>query len=190
MARGEHRLSAPLRLVAAAAVLLATGGIVAASSTVEAPGGKDPHGMADGSVQFPGGVTAGGPFLRDFVPVELLAPNVKHAQLGSTGSTGNFTSICGTNAEGHRNADNFMGAPGKVNGAQHVHVSRRLSNCSARLPATSPIAPLRTRPPAAELAVHRPCRTTSARDTTGKAGIGGANPYQPSQRGDLANPNR
>jgi len=94
---------------------------VAASSIVEPPGGKDPHGTAEGAVQFPGGVMAGGPFPGDFVPVELLAPSVTHAQLGSTGSTGNFASLCGTNGEGHRNADNFMVAPGKVNGAQHVH---------------------------------------------------------------------
>jgi hypothetical protein len=85
------------------------------------PDGKDFGGVGDGVVQFPGRVKAGGPFPRDFVPVELMAPNVQRAPLGSAGSAGSFTSSCGTNVEGHRNSDNFMGVPGKVNGAQHIH---------------------------------------------------------------------
>jgi len=34
---------------------------------------------------------------------------------------GSFTSPGGMNVEGQRKSDNFMGAPGKVNGAQHMH---------------------------------------------------------------------
>lgn len=85
------------------------------------PDGKDPGGMEIGAVVFPGRVKAGGPFPRDFVPVELIAPNIRQVALGSTGSAGSFTSPCGTNVEGHRNSDNFMVVPGKVNGAQHIH---------------------------------------------------------------------
>lgn len=193
MTRGEYRLSALVRLMAATAMLLAASGIVATIGSAEiesegtdsaaasrpcrvimlndmlaqlqaqpvadrqlvghsvahfisgqdrvqssdaaqgddlgctgdvqlaSNGNKDPGGMGNSSAQFLGRVKAGGPFLGDFVPVELLAPNVKHAQLGPTGSAGSFTSPCGTNVEGHRNSDNFMVVPGKVNGAQHIH---------------------------------------------------------------------
>jgi hypothetical protein len=199
MARAERRLSAPVRLVAVATMLLATGGVVAAIDTSEVdpggtdsaaagcrpdsvialnatlaqsqvqtkadrkligqsvtsfgrgqdrvsgsdgaqggrmsctsdaqpvfdrnkdPDGKDPGGMESGAVVFPGRVKAGGPFPRDFIPVELIAPNVRQVALGSAGSAGSFTSSCGTNVEGHRNSDNFMVVPGKVNGAQHIH---------------------------------------------------------------------
>jgi hypothetical protein len=50
-----------------------------------------------------------------------MAPHVKQAPLGPTRSAGSFTSRCGTNAEGHRDSDNFMVAQGKVNGAHHIH---------------------------------------------------------------------
>jgi hypothetical protein len=199
MARGERRLGGPVRLVAVAVMLLATGGVVAAIGTgqvdsvrtdsaaagcrpdsvialndmraqsqvqtradrklighfiadfatdqdrvqgsADAPGGvvgctgdaqpvfdrnedpgdRDRGGIGDGAVVSPGGVKPGGPFPRDFALIELIAPNVERVQLGSAGSVGSFTSPCGTNVEGHRNSDNFMGAPGKVNGAQHIH---------------------------------------------------------------------
>ncbi|HEY6423080.1 MAG TPA: DUF1996 domain-containing protein [Pseudonocardiaceae bacterium] len=118
MARGE-------RLVAMAATLLATGGIMAAAGAADPDSGDTGSAVAggtrDGAVQFPGRDKAGGPFPRDFVAVELMAPHVTYAQRGPHGSAGSFTSRCGTNAEGHRNSDSFMGVPGKVNGAQHVH---------------------------------------------------------------------
>jgi hypothetical protein len=40
---------------------------------------------------------------------------------GPAASTGTFTSDCGRNVEGHRNSDNFITAPGRGNGAHHVH---------------------------------------------------------------------
>jgi Domain of unknown function (DUF1996) len=113
MARGERWLSAAARRVAAAATLLAIGGIVAVIGTADTASG--------GTGSVAGRVQVSGPIPGDFVPVELMAPTVKRARSGSAGSTGSFTSHCGTNVEGHRNADNFMTAPGKVNGAQHVH---------------------------------------------------------------------
>ncbi len=73
------------------------------------------------AVEFPGREKAGGPARRDFVRIEQVRPNVRQVALRGNGSTGSFTSPCGTNAEGHRNSDNFMVAPGKRNGAQHVH---------------------------------------------------------------------
>jgi hypothetical protein len=111
----------PRVLVAAVAALLAIGGVMAAmGSTADSDSGNS-GGTEDGTVQFPGRDRASGPFPRDFVPIELIAPHVKHAQRGPTGSAGSFISPCGTNAEGHRNSDNFMAAPGKRNGSQHVH---------------------------------------------------------------------
>ncbi|MGH3900531.1 MAG: DUF1996 domain-containing protein [Pseudonocardiaceae bacterium] len=73
------------------------------------------------AVEFPGRERAGGPARRDFVRIEQVRPNVEDVQPRRDASTGTFTSSCGTNAEGHRNSDNFMVAPGKRNGAQHVH---------------------------------------------------------------------
>ncbi|MGH3778946.1 MAG: DUF1996 domain-containing protein [Pseudonocardiaceae bacterium] len=73
------------------------------------------------AVEFPGREKAGGPARRDFVRIQQVRPNVGQVEPGSNASTGTFTSPCGTNAEGHHNSDNFMVAPGKVNGAQHVH---------------------------------------------------------------------
>ena len=75
----------------------------------------------DADVEFPGRGKAGGPVRKDFVSIEEVRPNVKQVEARRNGSTGTFTSPCGTNAEGHRNSDNFMVAPGKRNGAQHVH---------------------------------------------------------------------
>ncbi|MDQ4033761.1 MAG: DUF1996 domain-containing protein [Actinomycetota bacterium] len=72
-------------------------------------------------VEFPGRDKAGGPARKDFVSIEDVRSNVKQVEVKRNGSTGTFTSPCGTNAEGHRNSDNFMVAPGKRNGAQHVH---------------------------------------------------------------------
>ncbi|MGH3975908.1 MAG: DUF1996 domain-containing protein [Pseudonocardiaceae bacterium] len=73
------------------------------------------------AVEFPGREKAGGPNRRDFVSIEQVRPNVREIEVKNDGSTGTFTSPCGTNAEGHHNSDNFMVAPGKRNGAQHVH---------------------------------------------------------------------
>ncbi|MGH3718671.1 MAG: hypothetical protein ACRDRI_07490 [Pseudonocardiaceae bacterium] len=43
------------------------------------------------------------------------------AAVGPAGSTGSFTSPCGTNAEGHHNSDDVIMDPGKVNAAHHIH---------------------------------------------------------------------
>lgn len=75
----------------------------------------------DAAVEFPGRNKAGGPARRDFVSIQQVKPDLKRVEPRSAASTGTFTSLCGTNPEGHRNSDNFMVAPGKRNGAQHVH---------------------------------------------------------------------
>ncbi|MGH3803678.1 MAG: DUF1996 domain-containing protein [Pseudonocardiaceae bacterium] len=76
---------------------------------------------AAAAVEFPGREQAGGPARRDFVRIQQVRPNVRQTEPRPNASTGTFTSTCGTNAEGHRNSDNFMVTPGKRNGAQHVH---------------------------------------------------------------------
>lgn len=84
--------------------------------------GDDDQGQGDDAdEEFPGRDQAGGPDADDFVDIQDVSPNVQEAGAGSDASTGSFTSVCGTNEEGHLNSDNYMVAPGKVNAAQHVH---------------------------------------------------------------------
>ena len=83
--------------------------------------GNDQGQGNDAAEEFPGRDQAGGPAEDDFIDIQQVSPNVDEPEAGANGSTGSFTSVCGTNEEGHRNSDNFMVAPGKVNGAQHVH---------------------------------------------------------------------
>jgi hypothetical protein len=97
------------------------GGTQPAFADTKDPGVEHPGRTADGALVFPRWDTAGGPFPRDFAPIELMAPTVTHAPLRPTGSAGSFTSPCGINAEGHHNSDNFMAAPGQVNSAHHIH---------------------------------------------------------------------
>ncbi|MGH3794350.1 MAG: DUF1996 domain-containing protein [Pseudonocardiaceae bacterium] len=73
------------------------------------------------NVQFPGRDQAGGPSRNDFVDIQQVTPNVQAPRATGNSSTGSFTSSCGTNQNGHRNSDNLIVSPGKVNGAQHVH---------------------------------------------------------------------
>lgn len=70
---------------------------------------------------FPGRDQAGPPSPEDFVDIRQVPPSAGEAKPGAKASTGMFTSRCGTNRRGHRNSDNYMVAPGKLNGAQHVH---------------------------------------------------------------------
>ncbi|HEX2297854.1 MAG TPA: DUF1996 domain-containing protein, partial [Pseudonocardiaceae bacterium] len=85
-------------------------------------GNQDGQGQGnDAAEEFPGRDQIGGPDEDDFIDIEQVSPNVDEPQADADGSTGSFTSVCGTNEEGHRNSDNFMVAPGKRNGAQHVH---------------------------------------------------------------------
>ncbi|MDQ3763108.1 MAG: DUF1996 domain-containing protein [Actinomycetota bacterium] len=87
----------------------------------EGRGNQDRGNQDQDAEQFPGRDQAGGPFRNDFINIANVSPNVEEPRLRRNASTGSFTSVCGTNEEGHRNSDNFMVAPGKVNGAQHVH---------------------------------------------------------------------
>ncbi|WP_030618937.1 DUF1996 domain-containing protein [Streptomyces fulvoviolaceus] len=75
-----------------------------------------------------GGQAGNGPAADDFVDITQVQGS---AQLGvganglpangDSGSTGTFTTSCGTNENENRNSDNVIVAPGVSNGAQHQH---------------------------------------------------------------------
>ncbi len=62
-----------------------------------------------------------GPFDDDFVDINDVQANVANVQPGADASTGTFVSECGNNENKHQNTDNIIIAPGKVNGAEHLH---------------------------------------------------------------------
>jgi hypothetical protein len=61
-----------------------------------------------------------GPTAEDYLPI-AAAPATSVPVPGPGASVGTFTSDCGRNLDGHRNADNFFVSPGVVGGAHHVH---------------------------------------------------------------------
>ncbi|MFD8519571.1 DUF1996 domain-containing protein [Streptomyces capillispiralis] len=79
-----------------------------------------------GQEQGNGGQAGNGPVADDFVTIEDVQPNSRDlpnglAANGDGGSTGSFTTECGTNENALRNSDNVIVAPGVSNGAQHQH---------------------------------------------------------------------
>jgi hypothetical protein len=73
-----------------------------------------------------GGQADNGPAAGDFINIEDVQPNSRNlpnglAANGDGGSTGSFTTNCGTNENENRNSDNVIVAPGVSNGAQHQH---------------------------------------------------------------------
>lgn len=87
-------------------------------------GGQD---QGDGGQnQDDNGNGAAGPVAEDFIDINDVQPNSRDLQNGlpangDTGSTGTFTSECGTNENNKFNSDNLIAAPGVDNGAHHVH---------------------------------------------------------------------
>ncbi|MEU3935552.1 DUF1996 domain-containing protein [Streptomyces sp. NPDC029044] len=73
-----------------------------------------------------GGQADNGPVADDFININDVQPNSRNlpnglAANGDGGSTGTFTTNCGTNENENRNSDNVIVAPGVSNGAQHQH---------------------------------------------------------------------
>jgi len=69
---------------------------------------------------------AAGPVADDFVDITTVQSNASEngnglAANGDSGSTGTFTTSCGTNANNLFNTDNLIVAPGVENGAHHTH---------------------------------------------------------------------
>ena len=69
--------------------------------------------------EFPGRDEAAPPDAGDFVNITDVEPGSGLDGKGGEFAGGTFTSECGTSD--HRNSDNYQAAPGKENGAQHVH---------------------------------------------------------------------
>ncbi|CAL9438250.1 hypothetical protein SUDANB15_02173 [Streptomyces sp. enrichment culture] len=85
-------------------------------------GGQDQGGGQGGN----GGQAGNGPVADDFIRIEDVRPGSRNlpnglAANGDSGSTGSFTTECGTNENALRNSDNVIVAPGVSNGAQHQH---------------------------------------------------------------------
>ncbi|MCU7728327.1 DUF1996 domain-containing protein [Actinoplanes sp. KI2] len=96
--------SRPVRLAMAAAVLVATGGLVV---VFVSSGGK---GAADAATS-----------LDQFVSIQNVRSNVRNPKPVAGASTGRFTVDCGTNGNGKFSPDNPVAQPGIKNGAEHVH---------------------------------------------------------------------
>jgi hypothetical protein len=94
-----------------APALLGIGSIAVAALVATVLTAPQPHAAGHGAAVHPGPVEA------DFVPI-AAATAVRPAAAALAGT---FTSRCGRNLEGHRNSDNFITAPGRANGAHHVH---------------------------------------------------------------------
>ena len=62
-----------------------------------------------------------GPVAADYVAIAATPALPPASRPGPTASTGSFTAHCGRNGDGHRNSGNFITAPGRTNGAHHVH---------------------------------------------------------------------
>ncbi|MEU2383738.1 DUF1996 domain-containing protein [Streptomyces sp. NPDC012461] len=84
-------------------------------------GGQDGGGQPDDN-----GNGVAGPVADDFIKIEDVQPNSRNLPNGlpangDSGSTGTFTTDCGTNENNLFNSDNLIAAPGVGNGAHHVH---------------------------------------------------------------------
>ncbi|MFE2507010.1 DUF1996 domain-containing protein [Streptomyces naganishii] len=74
-----------------------------------------------GQQQGNGGQAGNGPVAADYVDITTVQPNAGTPQPQANASRGSFTSSCGVNANGLRNSDNVIVAPGVTNGAHHFH---------------------------------------------------------------------
>ncbi|MFD1661216.1 DUF1996 domain-containing protein [Streptomyces caeni] len=84
--------------------------------------GQQQGGQNNGQQQGNGGQAGNGPSAADFVDITKVRPNVPaKPRRTRNASTGTFTTRCGVNANGNRNTDNVIVAPGVTNGAHHTH---------------------------------------------------------------------
>ncbi|GAA5144348.1 hypothetical protein GCM10023321_00470 [Pseudonocardia eucalypti] len=74
----------------------------------------------DDDKEFPGRDKADEADDDDYENILDVEPD-REDRKGPNASNGSFIAKCGTNGNGHRNSDNYMVAPDKRNGAQHVH---------------------------------------------------------------------
>jgi predicted outer membrane protein len=71
--------------------------------------------------EFPGREDAAPPALADFADIGEVNQLVSDPAPDANGSSGSFVSECGAPEAALRNSDNWIVAPGTVNGAQHMH---------------------------------------------------------------------
>jgi predicted outer membrane protein len=71
--------------------------------------------------EFPGRENAAPPAIDDFADIGQINQIVSEPTPDGNASTGSFVSECGTPDPALRNSDNWIAAPGTVNGAQHMH---------------------------------------------------------------------
>jgi hypothetical protein len=62
-----------------------------------------------------------GPVAADYLRIGVADAVRPAPRPGPAASTGSFAAVCGRNIDAHRNSDNFISAPGRGNGAHHVH---------------------------------------------------------------------
>ncbi|QYN34207.1 DUF1996 domain-containing protein [Pseudonocardia sp. DSM 110487] len=70
---------------------------------------------------FPGREDAAPPAIADFADIGEVNQLVSNPAPDGNASTGSFVAECGTPDPALRNSDNWIVAPGTVNGAQHMH---------------------------------------------------------------------
>ncbi|MGQ5633444.1 MULTISPECIES: DUF1996 domain-containing protein [unclassified Streptomyces] len=83
-----------------------------ASASATASGSAAPNGAGQGG---------NGPVASDYADITSVQPDVPNPPQQADASRGSFTSECGVNANGLRNSDNVIVAPGVSNGAHHFH---------------------------------------------------------------------
>ncbi|MEU9479834.1 DUF1996 domain-containing protein [Streptomyces sp. NPDC048191] len=87
-----------------------------------ASGGAQPTAAPSGGAQQNGAGQGGnGPVVSDYADITSVQPTVPNPPEQDGASRGSFTSDCGVNANGLRNSDNVIVAPGVSNGAHHFH---------------------------------------------------------------------
>jgi hypothetical protein len=82
-------------------------------------GGQGQNG--GGAGQNGAGQGGNGPVASDYADITSVQPDAPNPPQQADASRGSFTSDCGVNANGLRNSDNVIVAPGVSNGAHHFH---------------------------------------------------------------------
>jgi len=99
------------------------GGQASQGSQQQGQGDQQSGGQQNGGGQQGGngGQAGNGPVVGDYQDINSVQPNSPAPNLNSFVSKGTFTTSCGVNANGLRNSDNVIVAPGVTNGAHHFH---------------------------------------------------------------------
>ncbi|MEU9446198.1 DUF1996 domain-containing protein [Streptomyces sp. NPDC048304] len=93
------------------------------SQATAAPSGGSPATATPSGSAPPNGAGQGGngPVASDYADITTVQPDAPNPPQQADASRGSFTSECGVNANGLRNSDNVIVAPGVSNGAHHFH---------------------------------------------------------------------